>query len=88
MSFIGRIPSSEMLRSVALVRTEVSEEHIASIIRVPRIGELRKTLTVTSSPIPSDLTRDTLRNYKKDGIYFSHRRENLKPYTELTGWTL
>jgi hypothetical protein len=29
-----------MLRRVALVRTEVSEEHSASIIRITRIGEL------------------------------------------------
>jgi hypothetical protein len=31
---------SEMLRRVALVRTDVSEERIASVIRVKRIGEL------------------------------------------------
>jgi demethoxyubiquinone hydroxylase (CLK1/Coq7/Cat5 family) len=34
------MPSSEMLRHVALVRTDVSKERIASIIRVTRIGEL------------------------------------------------
>jgi demethoxyubiquinone hydroxylase (CLK1/Coq7/Cat5 family) len=32
--------SSGMLRCVALVRAEVSEKIIASIIRVTRIGEL------------------------------------------------
>jgi hypothetical protein len=32
--------SSGMLRRVALLRTDVSEERIASIIRVTRIGEL------------------------------------------------
>jgi hypothetical protein len=32
--------SSEMLRRVALLRTEVSEELSASFIRVTRIGEL------------------------------------------------
>jgi demethoxyubiquinone hydroxylase (CLK1/Coq7/Cat5 family) len=32
--------SSGMLRRVALVRTDVSEERVASIIRVTRIGEL------------------------------------------------
>jgi hypothetical protein len=37
-----------MLRSVALVRTDVSEEHSASFIRVTRIGELGTTLAVTS----------------------------------------
>jgi hypothetical protein len=38
-----------MLRCVVLVRTDVSEERTASIIRVTRIGELGKTLAVTSS---------------------------------------
>jgi hypothetical protein len=36
--------SSGMLRRVALVRTDVSEELSASIIRVTRIGELGTTL--------------------------------------------
>jgi hypothetical protein len=40
--------SSEMLRRVALVRTDISAERSASIIRVTRIGELG-TLAVTSS---------------------------------------
>jgi hypothetical protein len=38
-----------MLRRVALVRTDVSEERIASIIRAAKIDELRTTLAVTSS---------------------------------------
>jgi hypothetical protein len=37
-----------MLRHVALVRTDVSEELSASIIRVTIIGELGTTLAVTS----------------------------------------
>jgi hypothetical protein len=40
--------SSGMCRRVALARTYVSEEYIASIIRVTRIGELG-TLAVTSN---------------------------------------
>jgi hypothetical protein len=37
-----------MLRRAVVVRTDVSEEHIVSIIRVTWIGELRTTLAVTS----------------------------------------
>jgi hypothetical protein len=38
-----------MLRRVALVRTDVSEERSAYFIRVTRIGELATTLAVTSN---------------------------------------
>jgi hypothetical protein len=40
-----------MLRHVALVRTDVSEELSASVIRVTRIGELGTTLAVTSNQV-------------------------------------
>jgi hypothetical protein len=52
--------SSGMLRRVALVRTDVSEEPSASIIRVTRISEL-ETLAVTSNrPILVTLMMETL----------------------------
>jgi hypothetical protein len=41
--------SSGMLRRVALVRTDISEELSASIIRVTRIAELGTTLALTSN---------------------------------------
>jgi hypothetical protein len=41
--------SSEMLRRVTLVRTDVSEELSASLIRVTKIGELGTTLAVASN---------------------------------------
>jgi hypothetical protein len=50
-----------MLSSVALVRTDVSEELSASIIRVTRIGDLG-TLAVTSN-------RRTLRSYFNDSCH-------------------
>jgi hypothetical protein len=50
--------SSGMLRRVAPVRTDVSEELSASFIRVTRIGELGPTLAVTSN------RRRLLRNTK------------------------
>jgi hypothetical protein len=116
-----------MLRRVALVRTDVSEELSASFIRVRRIGELGITLAVSSnrrrlpklvflrrvrrllvtacvfpcSPIlvtlmtaamctteTSVLTRATRHNIPENAILHSHRRENLKSYIALTGWTL
>jgi hypothetical protein len=50
--FAWRMASSGMLRRVALLRTGVSEELSASIIRLTRIGELRITLAVTSNRRP------------------------------------
>jgi hypothetical protein len=47
--FTGRMPSSGMLHRVTLVRTDVTEERSAAIIRVTRIGELRTTLAITSN---------------------------------------
>jgi hypothetical protein len=43
------MPSSGILSRVALVRSEVSEECIASIIRATRIGEKGTTLVVSSN---------------------------------------
>jgi hypothetical protein len=51
--------SSGMLRRVARVRTDVSEELSASFIRVTRIGELETTLAVATNRrtlhIPEDV---------------------------------
>jgi hypothetical protein len=48
-SFLRRMPSSGMLRHVALVRTDVSEERSFSIIKETRMGKLGTTLAVTSN---------------------------------------
>jgi hypothetical protein len=52
-----------MLRRVALVRTDVSEELSASFIRETRIGELGTTLAVTSN-------RRTLRISSQYIVYY------------------
>jgi hypothetical protein len=46
------MPSSGILRRVALVRTDVSEEYIASIIKVTRIGELGKLAVTINGSTP------------------------------------
>jgi hypothetical protein len=89
-----------MVRPVAPVRNDVSEESIASIIRITRVGELLTT-HVPSSPSlvnlkmeelryseTSGLTTATRRNIPEDGILYSHRRENLKCYIALTSRAL
>jgi hypothetical protein len=90
------MPSSGMLRRVALVRADASEECIASIIWVTRTANV-----VPCSPIlvilmieeicssdASGLTRAIGRHIPEDGILHRHRRENLKSYTALDGWAL
>jgi hypothetical protein len=54
-----------MLGRVAPVRTKVSKERIASIIRVTRIGALGTTLAYA-----------TRRNIPEDGIIYIRHREN------------
>jgi hypothetical protein len=51
------MPSHEMLSSVALAEHDVSEERIAFIVRITRIRELGKTLSVTING--STLRRNT-----------------------------
>jgi hypothetical protein len=91
--YFWRMASSEMLRRVALIRTDVSEELSDYFIRV-------MAKVVPSSPIlitlmmkalrssdTSFLTRATRRNIPEGAILHSHCFENLKSYTALIGWT-
>jgi hypothetical protein len=91
---------SGMLRRVALVRTDVSEE-LSLELNLPFLRSLRRLL-VTASVVPSSpilvtlmkealrffetsvLTEATRRNIPEDTILHSHRRENLKSYIALT----
>jgi hypothetical protein len=78
----GRMMFSGMLRRVALVRTDVSEELNASIISPIRVTLMKEAL---SSSETSVLTRTTRRNSPEDTILHSHRSENLKPYKWING---
>jgi hypothetical protein len=56
------MPSSGVLRRVALVRTDVSEESSASIIRTTRIGELG-TMSSQSASVASHSLRSQFTDY-------------------------
>jgi hypothetical protein len=86
---------------LALVKTDISEERIASIIRETRIGELGTKLAVTRnrsmlrrnsmmelirSFATSVHTRATRRNIPVGGILNCHRREHLKSYILVAFW--
>jgi hypothetical protein len=58
--------SSGMLRRMALVRTDFSEEFSASFIRMKRSGELETTLALTSN-------RSRLRRNTKSLYYIKNR---------------
>jgi hypothetical protein len=61
--------SFRLLRRVALVRTDVSEEPGASFIRVTRIGELGTTEAATSN---RRTLRRNISSQRNIGYYKSH----------------
>jgi hypothetical protein len=87
--------SSGILRCVALIRTDVSEELSASFIRVTRIGELGTTLAlrsvrrllvtasvVPSSPILVSLMKEALSS-SETSVLTSTTRRNIPEDTIL-----
>jgi hypothetical protein len=65
--------ASGMLRRVALVRTDVSEELSASFIRVTRISELGTTASIVpSSPILVTLMKEALSSSETSVLNKSH----------------
>jgi hypothetical protein len=92
-----RIPSSGMFRHVCLLRTDVSELRIVSILSVAKksvssslsgsrfSSALRKETTHSSDPF---LTRPTRPNIPENNILHSRRCENFKSPIVLTAWAL
>jgi hypothetical protein len=94
----------EKLRSSIIRMTRIGELGITlaviSILRSVRRWLVRANVVPTSpilvtlmmerldSSKTSVLTRGTRRNIPEDDIHHSHRRENIKSYVALTGWTL
>jgi hypothetical protein len=69
---------------VALIRTDVSEDRIASIFRVmPLFGydlTTAKRYVIDDYHLPEVLIRATRRHLPEDDNHHSHRRGNLKSY--------
>jgi hypothetical protein len=81
-----------MLRRVALVRTDVSKEHIATIIKVRRICCLRNFLwllvtanVVPSSPILVTLMMEAIRS-SEASVLIAATRRNFPEYAILTSF--
>jgi hypothetical protein len=69
--------ASGVLRHVALVRTNVSEECITSIIKVTRSFPIGVTLSPSETSV---LPTATWHNIPEDNIFHNHQHENLKSY--------
>jgi hypothetical protein len=88
------MPSSGTLFRMDLVITDVSEERIASIIRVTRIGELGTTLAVTSNwstlPILVNLVMEALPSTETRFLQESHSvtSQNTTFLKWLVGWKM
>jgi hypothetical protein len=78
--------SSGMLRRVALVRTDVSEELVRLLVTASVVPNSPIFVTLMkealSSTETSVLTRATRCNIPENTILHSHRRENLKSYVD------
>jgi hypothetical protein len=65
--------------------TDVSEEHIASILRAEEISSAKtlKMEAICSSETSVKTRRTTRRHIQEDDTLHNHRCENLKSYTRI-----
>jgi hypothetical protein len=78
-----------MLRCVVLVRTDVSEERIASIICITRMGELGTTLAATnnrSTQILETLMMEAIRSSETSVLTRTKRRKTSEDGTLQLGF--
>jgi hypothetical protein len=87
-----------MFGRVVFLGTDVSEDEIAFIISVTRISVLRMLVTAIvvpnsphaggHDPVRYQFYKSTRRHMPEDTILHSHRRDILKSYITLNGWTV
>jgi hypothetical protein len=89
-SFIRVTRIGELRTTLAATSNRRSVRRLLVTAHIVNISPIPVTLMMEAlrSFYTSVLTRATLRNIPEDAILVSDRRENLKSYIALTGWTL
>jgi hypothetical protein len=87
------MPSSGMLRRVALITTDILFLHsVLRLLVTANVPSFPNLVTLMMEAIRSSetsvLTIATQHNFPEDGILHSHRLEYLKSYIALTVWAL
>jgi hypothetical protein len=73
--------SSGTRHHVAVVMTDISDEHIASIIRVDRLSLMMEVIRSSKELV---FTGATWCHIPEEGIIHSHHYENLKSYKQIS----
>jgi hypothetical protein len=80
-AFLNTILMLTFSQSISSQRASVNYCYCSPIF----VTQMMEAVPSSETSVP---TRTTCRNIPEDSILYSHRRENLKSYTALTGWTL